>query len=842
MLLWCVVVLRMILVLTTTITPHILIHSFVTTPTTPTHRRCRRRQTNRSVGRRNSHDNGGGDRGGGGSHHFRSWEDDHGIIRRAPNVTDEKVDTVELRGGGGGKLTKEKPTLLTSTTTYWRTMYHTVTSTMIRPFRLLRTKASNLMKSKETMEEEEMIRQIRTLKVQSVIVPNTTVLPQDVIDIAAKRTSLLGNPLRTEYVQDFAQSMKRWYVRRGFILHSVTGATLLPTTATVEIAVLEPVHHTVPIHITWYKEMIIDPDTGNVTTYRQYRDQHVRRRTFGWQDQLRDRRNLNVTYVPTGTSGHVRPSKIAQALRMIPGQPFQWDPVKWELVQQSGLFRKVLQITPRAVAGDDPSSSSGNRDNHAVQLHIVATEAPTKHLEYGVGKNLYHSGWEGELDFEHANILGGGETLGINVRRGTTDVQPSMRCRYSTGRLQETGGYDIEAFSEYIGGGGTEKTKPREQNDVATATQSDDGDYVTKQTAASGLTPANSHLDALFLDRRGATIRIKNPIDPNTIRNSVFSTSMERTLSSSGTYETIGSTTIEVGPFLKELPMNARSNFDLSITTGARFGSNRPTLTASSTVGENNENYETNSPIDDNVKSTAASLSLSSSSNSIIPYATMSATTRQLFPLLSGTRTTRNRSRRGRSIATTASNPISNSNNLSVSGGSTIDPFGSPQQQQLATVNNNGNEIGRPLILALKHTVIVSTNSIPQHVGKAIATSTNVRGNTIPDQTLTTALRGTTELRVPLHLPSFIPNEKMQQFFQQDANMVVYSDWLLSLKDNNRHDSTTSEDSNSIFRRKSCVGIGLRKNIQGIPLQCDVTYSNEGKLKAMFGLGRDFVF
>ena len=444
------------------------------------------------------------------------------------------------------------------------------------------------------------------------------------------------------------------------------------------------------------------------------------------------------------------------------------------------------------------------------------------------------------MDFEHANILGGGETLGINVRRGTTDVHPSMRCRFSTGRLQETGGYDIEAFSEYIGG--TEKRKPREQNDVATAatTRSDDGDDESKQTVASGVTtPANSNLDAQFLDRRGATIRIKNPIDPNTIRNSVFSTSMERTLSSSGTYETIGSTTIEVGPFLKELPMNARSNFDLSITTGARFGSKRPKLTSSSKVSEDDENYETNSLIDnDNVMSSASSLTLSSSSNGVTPYATMSATTRQLFPLLSG----RNRSRRDRSIATTASSPISNRNNLSISGGSTVSPFDLPQPPQLATANNNG--IGRPLILALKHTVIVSSNSIPQHVGKAIATSTNVRGNTVPDQSLTTALRGTTELRVPLHLPSFIPNEKMQQFFQQDANMVVYSDWLLSLNDNNRNDSTTSEgnDSNSMFRRKSCIGIGLRKTIQGIPLQYDVTYSNEGKLKAMFGLGRDFVF
>jgi hypothetical protein len=436
--------------------------------------------------------------------------------------------------------------------------------------------------------------------------------------------------------------------------------------------------------------------------------------------------------------------------------------------------------------------------------------------------------------------LGGGETLGINVRRGTTDTQPSMRCRYCTGRLQETGGYDIEAFNEYVGGG-KDKSRPREQNKVEVTTNNDEDDKTKRISEASsaGAPDDSNTLDSFLFDRRGATIRIKNPIDPNTIRHSVVSASMERT-SSAGSYETIGSTTMEVGPFLKELPMNARSNFDLSITTGARFGSKRQELTGAAKAIALDENIISDSS-DDKEIATSTSSSASSASG-LIPYATFSATTRQLFPLLSGNNKNRNRFRRGRRLMATSNRGI-DSNNLTVSGGSTNDPLSLQQQERSGTMNNN--DVGRPLILALKHTMIVSSDSIPEHVGKAIATSTNVRGCAISNQSLTTALRGTTELRVPLYLPSIIPNEKIQQFFEQDANIVVYSDWLLSLRDNRHNDlqtATLNDNSNRIFNRRSCIGIGLRKTIQGIPLQYDVTYSNEGKVKAMFGLGRDFVF
>jgi hypothetical protein len=671
-----------------------------------------------------------------------------------PMLSTQSNDTTTIVPRGGGRLTKDKPNLLTSTTTYWKGVFSTTFKTLTNPFRLAKRQVSHLLKSKATREEEELMDQLQTIKVQSVIVPNSTVLPKDVVQIAAKRSGILGNPLKTEYVQDFAQSIKRWYTLKGYVLHSVTGATLQPETATAEISVQEPVHDRSPVHISVYKEMVLDPVTGNLTTYRQYRDQYERRKTFGWNDKdVLKKDDLNVTYVPSTQRGQVRPSKIAQALDMIPGQPFQWDQLRWDRILQSGLFARVLQVTPRAVGGD------------AVQLHIVATEAPTKHLEYGIGKSLYSGGWEGEFDFEHMNVLGGGETLGINVRRGTTESMPSIKCKLSTGRLGLVGGYDLEAFSEYIGD--AESNRPKADEAIK--------EDITAGDAEPSPQVPNFDTDVL-VDRRGATFRVRNPIDPITIRNSVASASIERTSTKMGLHETIGSTTMEVGPFLRELPFGARSNLDASFTTGARMAT--PFLALEEVEVAEADDTPTASPLE------------RKRSSVIVPYFTMSTTTRQLFPLHGG-----------RAITSSETAPR------------------------------------RPLLLALKHTLIASTPSVPRHVAKALGTSNQIRGSTLA-LPLTTALRGTTELRVPL----YIPIQRLKAL-QQDANFVIYSEWLLSMKD--RNDAAAADTTSvmtSMIQRKSCIGMGLRKTIQGIPLQYDVTYSNEGKMRSFFGFGRDFVF
>ena len=40
--------------------------------------------------------------------------------------------------------------------------------------------------------------------------------------------------------------------------------------------------------------------------------------------------------------------------------------------------------------------------------------------------------------------------------------------------------------------------------------------------------------------------------------------------------------------------------------------------------------------------------------------------------------------------------------------------------------------------------------------------------------------------------------------------------------------------------RKSSVGVGVRKSIQGIPVKYDVCFTRDGKIGAFFGLGSDF--
>ena len=49
-----------------------------------------------------------------------------------------------------------------------------------------------------------------------------------------------------------------------------------------------------------------------------------------------------------------------------------------------------------------------------------------------------------------SDIFGGGESLGLMVRRGAKDPEPSVTLRFSDDKFGMTGGYDAEIFSDYI--------------------------------------------------------------------------------------------------------------------------------------------------------------------------------------------------------------------------------------------------------------------------------------------------------------------------------------------------------------------------------------------------------
>ena len=195
---------------------------------------------------------------------------------------------VQVRGGvhdaTPADLLKGSKVTLSKIGNFWKAIVATA-----------RAKVKNAMKSKEQQEEDRLLESLKTTNIRHVTVPNSTVLPADVIRVAVKRSGLIGSPLRTDRVQDIARSLKRWYNRKGYILHSVTGAILQPGTATAELTVQEPKVSNIPVSITVCKEMIVDD--GQLLTYRQYVKKHSERKTFR-HDRIQ-KKDLNTTLVST---------------------------------------------------------------------------------------------------------------------------------------------------------------------------------------------------------------------------------------------------------------------------------------------------------------------------------------------------------------------------------------------------------------------------------------------------------------------------------------------------------------------------------------------------------------
>ena len=333
------------------------------------------------------------------------------------------VDLSLLRGGGRRTppVRKRGPIdTIKATSAYWKKTFKSTTLALKRPFQSFGRKPQ-FLKSKTEKRQEEFTQKVRTTPIRHVSAPNSTLIPHEVLEIAAKRTGVIGNPLRPAAVQDLARALQQWYTRKGYVLSSVTGATLQVDTQTAELAVEEPVSSDIPISLVYCKEMVVDPDDGSLMTYRQYKTKHARRKSFGY-DRI-SKTDLNTTYVPSTDGGRTNPRSIAKALKLQPKSPFCWKAPRWDAIVQSGIFRRVLNTSPRRMP------------DGTVQLQVFVEENPTRHLEYGLSKSLYTGSWEGEIDFEHGNLLGGGESLGLTVRRGTHDAEPSVRLCFTDNKF-----------------------------------------------------------------------------------------------------------------------------------------------------------------------------------------------------------------------------------------------------------------------------------------------------------------------------------------------------------------------------------------------------------------------
>ncbi len=199
---------------------------------------------------------------------------------------------------------------------------------------------------------------------------------------------------------------------------------------------------------------------------------------------------------------------------------------------------------------------------------------------------------EGELDFNHQNILGGGETLGFTVRRGTKDPEPSVKIQFTDNKFGMEGGYDVQLFSEYIE---IDQGEKGNQNEALEAAESS----VVNESPT--MMDSSTYSDDEIRSRKGFRFNLRSPISSRILNRSSASTVLERTSTRTGRHETIASGTVGLGPIVRNLPLGAKTSILTSVTTGTRIG------------GEEDSSWR------------------------LFPFTSQVSTLRQLFPLFSET-------------------------------------------------------------------------------------------------------------------------------------------------------------------------------------------------------------
>lgn len=296
------------------------------------------------------------------------------------NDTDTDTDTdlddkIRIRGGSTkSKLNTNDVIAGSKSSLQMSQMYWT------DKFQSLKTKISEInlnpfSRGKKKDKEEEI--DPTTIRIQAVIAPESDVLPENVVRSAAQRSGMLGDVMRTDRVKECARQIKKWYAQRGYVLHSVTGATLYTDNATAIITVQEPILSDMPLDIRFAKMMLIDPESGQATSKRKYREKVERRRgrPLKQEEWTAIARNLNSTLVEA--KGLTNPHTISKRMGMYPGRHFKWDGSRWTKIAQSGIFAKIWRAGPVQMA------------DGTVQMQVLAQESPPRNLEYGVSKSLY---------------------------------------------------------------------------------------------------------------------------------------------------------------------------------------------------------------------------------------------------------------------------------------------------------------------------------------------------------------------------------------------------------------------------------------------------------------------
>jgi len=294
------------------------------------------------------------------------------------------------------------------------------------------------------------------------------------------------------------------------------------------------------IRFVGVKEMVKEEDGSLISLgrYRQ-REKKLKRvavpasRSSGGGGGARE---LNTTFVETAT--RTRGSeKWYRGMGLIPGEAFRWSEERWRrCMVRSGIFRRILRAEPVTL------------EDGTVQLQVIAEESPARSLEYGVASSLYTGAWEGEMDFQHGNLLGAGENIGITVSRGTKDPEPSIRIHYQDDQFGAAGGYQITLFNDYIG---DDESSSSSSLDKSQTSSKRDGDEP--------------------LLRRGATLEFPHL---QYFKTSKAKMGLERVTTSKGHGEKILTGTFDVGPYVRHYndddDSGSRTSWKMTLDAGGR--------------------------------------------------------------------------------------------------------------------------------------------------------------------------------------------------------------------------------------------------------------------------------
>lgn len=656
-------------------------------------------------------------------------------------ISNNSNDTLHtIRGGNEDILVGAKSTIQSSTH-YWSKTFPTKLQTTLQRLNPFHSKSKQ-----QQQQKDEDANELLKIPIQKVEAPTSTILPDTILRSAAQRSGLIGSTLKPQRVNELAKQIKKWYLQRGYVLHAVTGATLHPENATASLTVQEPKMAKQPMDIQFAKVVPIDPMTGEVSSMRTIKRKFETKRggrKLNVEEWTKVKESLNSTLIEA--KGRTNPNTISKRLGLIPGKHFKWDSAKWSTIANSGIFTRIFRASPVRL------------QDGSVQLQVVAQESPPRNLEYGIQKSLYTGNWEGELDFKHENILGGGESLGLSVRRGAKDPQPSVRIQFTDDKFGREGGYSAQIFNEYMTMAPSKKKVKVTKDDVDNIEGEGEGESYLKgeeeendmdEMLTQPVISSETYHDDEIQSRKGIRFNLRTPISTKLMQRSSASTSLERTSTRTGRHETITSGTIGFGPVIRNLPLGAKTSVSSSVTSGTR-------------IGGTNDN----------------------SSWTLSPYSSQVSKMRQIFPIFS---------------------------------------------QSLSL--RDGEEVK----LALETTCMSSTRHLPRHEANAAGLAASVRGySSSSNGPLSGSLYGSAEVRIPVTIP--FQKDKLNQ----DGKVVLFGDWMVGIKKREGLSTISPMDESNIVKRSS-VGIGLRKSIQGIPLKYDVSLNKDGKLGAFVSLGQDW--